>query len=109
MPEPTSKETAEIFKKGARLTAIKKMPFVKREKIWDEYNKFINSLEQSTFDNNIISLIKMLNYGEKSCSEFPNGDAQVEVSLKRWPRLVPYRGALLEWIKENRKDHGFEE
>lgn len=105
-----AKESAEITKKGARLTFLKSAPFiVSREKIWEEYGKFINSLSQETFDHRIIDVIKMLNYGGNSASEYKNSQEHLEVTIKRWPRLTTYKDALLEWIKQCRKDNGFKE
>lgn len=109
MREPTDKEAMEITRKGFKLTMMRKNPFAKREQIWKEYNKFINSLSQETFDNNVVRLIQMLHYGQASCSEFQNAQAQLEVSLQRWPRLKTYSASLLEWIKQNRKEQGFNE
>ena len=105
-----AKEALEISRKGARLTFLRKAPFlVSKEKIWDEYNKFINSLEQRTFDNHIVEIIQMLHYGHESCSEFENAEKQTDNTIRRWPRLGNYRGALLEWIKQNRSENGFKE
>lgn len=106
----TVKEKYEMSKKGARLATLKTTKFfVKKETIWNEFNNFINSLEQETFDHNVVQLIRTLNYGEKSCSEFKNTEEQTENSLKRWPRLREFKGALYEWIKQSRIQNGFKE
>lgn len=105
----TNKEALEIAQKGMRLTMARRNPFAKKEDIWKEYNHFIDSLSQQTFDNNITHLIQMLNYGEKSCRECATGEEQVEVNIKRYPRLAFYRAALLEYIRGFRKEYGLAE
>lgn len=108
MNDPTNKEAGEIFTKGMKLTTLKRMPFVKKEQIWKEYNNFINSLSQETFDHNIIKIIQMIDYGGKSASDYKNSQEAFGVMVVRWSRLGQYQGALLEWIKTCRKDGGFE-
>lgn len=109
MGDATIKEATEIFQKGMRLKMARSNPFAKKEDIWKEFNRFIDSLSQETFDNRITDIIQMLNYGEKSCKEFATGEEQVEVNIKRYPRLKFYRAALLEYIRGFRKQYGLAE
>jgi hypothetical protein len=105
----TVSEKWEMTKKGARLASLKTARFVvNKETIWKEFDNFINSLKQETFDHNVVDLIRTLNYGEKSCSEFKTCEEQTENSLKRWPRLKPYHDALYEWIKQARESFNCE-
>lgn len=105
----TTKEKIEMTRKGARLAMLKSAPFfVKKEKIWEEFNNFINSLHQETFDHNVVSLIRTLNFGKDSCSKFKNTKEQTDNTIVRWPRLGQYQEALYEWIKQCRKEQGFE-
>ena len=106
----TTKEKIEMTKKGARLAMLKSAPFlVKKETIWAEFNNFINSLNQETFDHNVVGLIRSLNFGKESCSLFKTTKEQTDNAIVRWSRLGQYYEALYEWIKECRKDGGFAE
>ena len=106
----TTKEKIEMTKKGARLAMLKSAPFlVKKETIWAEFNNFINSLNQETFDHNVVGLIRSLNFGKESCSLFKTTKEQTDNAIVRWSRLGQYYEALYEWIKECRKNGGFTE
>lgn len=109
MAETTNKEALEILQKGMKLKIVRSNPFSTKEQIWKEFNHFIDGLSQETFDNRIIDIIQMLNYGEKSCKEFKTGEEHVEVNIKRYPRLKTYRAALLEYIRGFRHKYGLVE
>ena len=106
----TTKEKMEMTKKGARLAMLKSAGFmVKKETIWIEFNNFINSLNQETYDHNVVDLIRSLNFGKESCSQFKTTKEQTDNAIVRWPRLGQYSETLYEWVKQCRKEGGFAE
>jgi len=105
---PSDKYAGEIFKKGFKLKAVRTNPFSSKEDVWKEYNNFINSLSQNCFDECIIQIIQMLNYGGKSATQYKNAEEHWKVALERWPRLKTYSQLLLDWVKDCRKDAGLE-
>jgi hypothetical protein len=106
--QPSNKDAFEILRKGFKMAVTKKNPFASKEQKWKEYNDYINSLKQETFDNNIISIIQMIDYGGKSASNYKNSIEHRDAMIVRWPRLGIYPELLLDWIKQCRKENGFE-
>jgi hypothetical protein len=72
MASSTTKQSLEVGFKALFLAIVRHIPFIGRRFIWRQYNNYINSLSKEAFDNNIVDIIRMINYGGKSASEYKN-------------------------------------
>jgi len=70
----------------------------------------VDSLSDKTFNLEPIAekIITVINMKEDVCKEYPNSEAQVKGILEWLPRIIKYRGMLLDKVKNNRKQYGLE-